>query len=192
MVGMETALAVVVEAMKDYDFDFGDVARVISQAPARITGATGHGDLETGASANIVLIDPAAPHTITPGRACDEGPEQPLRRGRGEHEGHRHLLLRPPRARRRCAEHTPPGRSIMDRSVSVLIIAGIFLLILLALTWGWTRRKRSQEALTAPAKPHLGITPDRRSRRGLVRLDHARGTPARAGRHPRARHPHQR
>ena len=47
----------------------------------------------------------------------------------------------------------------MDRSVSVLIIAGIFLLILLALTWGWTRRKRSQEALTAPAKPHLGITP---------------------------------
>ena len=78
MVGMETALAVVVEAMKDYDFDFGDVARVISQAPARITGATGHGSLETGASANIVLIDPAAPHTITPAEHATKGRNNPF------------------------------------------------------------------------------------------------------------------
>ena len=78
MVGMETALAVVVEAMKDYDFDFGDVARVMSQAPARITGATGHGSLETGASANIVLIDPAAPHTITPAEHATKGRNNPF------------------------------------------------------------------------------------------------------------------
>lgn len=78
MVGMETALAVVVAAMADHDFDFGDVARVMSQAPARITGATGHGSLETGASANIVLIDPAAPHTITPAEHLTKGRNNPF------------------------------------------------------------------------------------------------------------------
>ncbi|GAA0035898.1 MULTISPECIES: PH-like domain-containing protein [Brevibacterium] len=47
----------------------------------------------------------------------------------------------------------------MDRSVSVLIIAGVVVLIMLALTWGWTRRKSRQTEVAAPAKPHLGITP---------------------------------
>ena len=47
----------------------------------------------------------------------------------------------------------------MDRTVSVLIIAGILLLILLALTWGWSRRKSRQTDVAAPVKPGLGITP---------------------------------
>src|SRR5699024_3280983 len=46
MVGMESALPIVVRAMADHDFDFGDLARVMSAAPARITGASGHGSLE--------------------------------------------------------------------------------------------------------------------------------------------------
>ncbi|GAA1625151.1 MULTISPECIES: dihydroorotase [Brevibacterium] len=78
MVGMETALPIVVEAMRDYDFDFGDIARVMSQAPARITGATGHGSLETGASANLVLIDPNAPHTIVPADHATKGRNNPF------------------------------------------------------------------------------------------------------------------
>ncbi|WP_350268846.1 dihydroorotase [Brevibacterium sp. CBA3109] len=78
MVGMETALPIVVEAMRDYDFDYGDLARVMSQAPARITGATGHGSLEVGASANIVLIDPASTHTIVPADHATKGRNNPF------------------------------------------------------------------------------------------------------------------
>ncbi|WP_309130133.1 dihydroorotase [Brevibacterium sp.] len=78
MVGMETALPIVVEAMADHDFDHGDLARVMSQTPARITGASGHGSLEIGASANIVLIDPNAPHRIVPGEHATKGRNNPF------------------------------------------------------------------------------------------------------------------
>ena len=78
MVGMETALPIVVEAMSDHDFDFGDLARVMSSAPARITGASGHGSLEIGASANIVLIDPNRSHTIVPAEHATKGRNNPF------------------------------------------------------------------------------------------------------------------
>ncbi len=78
MVGMETALPIVVEAMNDYDFSFGDLARVMSEAPARITGASGHGSLEVGASANLVLIDPDAPHRIVPSEHATKGRNNPF------------------------------------------------------------------------------------------------------------------
>ncbi|RBP61583.1 dihydroorotase [Brevibacterium sanguinis] len=78
MVGMETALAIVVEAMADHDFGWGDVARVMSQAPARITGASGHGSLEIGSSANLILVDPDAAHTITPDDHATKGRNNPF------------------------------------------------------------------------------------------------------------------
>jgi dihydroorotase len=78
MVGMETALAIVVEAMSDYDFDYRDLARVMSATPARITGATGHGSLESGSSANIVLIDPNSTHTIVPADHATKGRNNPF------------------------------------------------------------------------------------------------------------------
>ena len=78
MVGMETALAIVVEAMRDFDFDFGDLARVMSTAPARITGASGHGSLEVGSAANIVLIDPNSPHPIVPADHATMGRNNPF------------------------------------------------------------------------------------------------------------------
>ncbi|SMX71343.1 dihydroorotase [Brevibacterium iodinum ATCC 49514] len=78
MVGMESALSIVVAAMAEHDFDFGDVARVMSSAPARITGASGHGSLEIGASANIVLVDPSAPHRIEPGDHATKGRNNPF------------------------------------------------------------------------------------------------------------------
>ncbi|MCI4012073.1 dihydroorotase [Brevibacterium sp. ZH18] len=78
MVGMETALPIVVEAMRDYDFDFGDLARVMSSSPARITGASGHGSLEVGASANIVLIDPNSAHSIVPDDHATKGRNNPF------------------------------------------------------------------------------------------------------------------
>ncbi|WP_413334942.1 hypothetical protein ACH82I_01150 [Brevibacterium sp. GP-SGM9] len=47
----------------------------------------------------------------------------------------------------------------MDRPVSVIIIAVVFLLVIIAITWGWSRRKRNQSDVPQPAKPHMGITP---------------------------------
>ncbi|MDN6528828.1 MAG: dihydroorotase [Brevibacterium sp.] len=78
MVGMETALPIVVEAMRDFDFDYGDLARVMSATPARITGASGHGSLEIGASANIVLIDPDSNHTIVAEDHATKGRNNPF------------------------------------------------------------------------------------------------------------------
>ncbi|BDZ66516.1 dihydroorotase [Agromyces mangrovi Wang et al. 2018] len=60
MVGLESALSVVHEAMVETGrFGWEDVARVMSSAPARIGSLAGHGHaLETGAPAELALYDP--------------------------------------------------------------------------------------------------------------------------------------
>jgi dihydroorotase len=65
MLGLETALAVVADVMVTSGaMTWADVARVMSQAPARIAGldgADGHGGtLDVGQTAHLVLVDPAA------------------------------------------------------------------------------------------------------------------------------------
>jgi dihydroorotase len=62
MVGLESALSVVHESMVTTGLlDWSDVERVMSAAPARIGGVTGHGTpLAVGAPAEVVLYDPNA------------------------------------------------------------------------------------------------------------------------------------
>ncbi len=62
MLGLETALSVVSEVMVGSGaMTWTDVARVMSQNPARIAGLAGHGGtLTPGQPANITLVDPAA------------------------------------------------------------------------------------------------------------------------------------
>ncbi|MDC5695926.1 dihydroorotase [Intrasporangium calvum] len=66
MLGLETALAVVSDLMvRPGLLDWADVARVMSTAPARIGGLTGHGRaLEPGSPANITLVDPDREVTV--------------------------------------------------------------------------------------------------------------------------------
>src|SRR3954454_18611550 len=61
MLGLETALSVVSEVMVTSGaMTWTDVARVMSQAPARIAGLEGHGgSLAVGQPANVTLVDPA-------------------------------------------------------------------------------------------------------------------------------------
>jgi dihydroorotase len=68
MLGLETALSVVQEAMVDTGLlDWAQVADRMSVRPARIGGLEGHGQpLEAGAAANLVLLDPSARRTIDP------------------------------------------------------------------------------------------------------------------------------
>jgi dihydroorotase len=68
MLGLETALSVVQEAMVETGLlDWTGVADRMSTRPARIGLLDGHGRaLETGAPANLVLLDPAARRTIDP------------------------------------------------------------------------------------------------------------------------------
>ncbi len=64
MLGLETALAVVRTAMPD-SFTWADIARVMSQAPARIGGLSSHGGtLVVGDAAHLTLVDPAASVTV--------------------------------------------------------------------------------------------------------------------------------
>ena len=79
MVGLESALAVVAHAMRDTDFSHADLARVLSSAPARITGLTQHGTLAAGTGANLVLVDPAAPHVLDPDAHRTRGRNNPFR-----------------------------------------------------------------------------------------------------------------
>lgn len=61
MVGLESALSVVQHAMVDTGLlAWGDVARVLSSAPAQIGRLDGYDDpLEIGSPANITLVDPS-------------------------------------------------------------------------------------------------------------------------------------
>jgi dihydroorotase len=66
MLGLETALPVVASVMvEDGPFGWADLARVMSQTPARIAGLEGQGaELTEGAPANLTLVDPAASATV--------------------------------------------------------------------------------------------------------------------------------
>jgi dihydroorotase len=69
MLGLQTALSVVIETMVLPGLlDWRGVARVMSEAPARIGGLADHGrPISSGEPANLVLIDPAARWTVSGG-----------------------------------------------------------------------------------------------------------------------------
>jgi dihydroorotase len=66
MLGLQTALSVVVETMlRPGLLTWRDVARVMSEAPARIVGLADQGrPLEVGEPANVTVIDPDATWTV--------------------------------------------------------------------------------------------------------------------------------
>ncbi len=64
MLGLESALSVVRTVM-DGEFDWADVARVMSQVPARIAGLDGQGgQIAPGEPAHLTLVDPVATWTL--------------------------------------------------------------------------------------------------------------------------------
>ena len=64
MLGLETALGVVRTAMGD-DFTWAEIARVMSQTPARIAGLADQGGaLAVGEPAHVTLVDPTASVTV--------------------------------------------------------------------------------------------------------------------------------
>jgi dihydroorotase len=67
MLGLQTALSVVVETMvRTGLFTWRDVARVMSEAPARIVGLPDQGrPLEVGEPANLTVVDPDATWTVS-------------------------------------------------------------------------------------------------------------------------------
>jgi dihydroorotase len=67
MLGLQTALSVVIRTMLQPGLlDWRGVARVMSEAPARIGGLSDHGrPIAAGEPANLVLIDPAASWTVS-------------------------------------------------------------------------------------------------------------------------------
>jgi dihydroorotase len=68
MTGLETALGVVQETMVETGrMTWADVARVLSEAPARIGRVEGHGrPIAVGEPANLTLVDPAARRVVDP------------------------------------------------------------------------------------------------------------------------------
>jgi dihydroorotase len=67
MLGLQTALSVVVEAMvRPGLLTWRDVARVMSEAPARIVGLPDQGrPIEVGEPANLTVVDPDATWTVS-------------------------------------------------------------------------------------------------------------------------------
>jgi dihydroorotase len=67
MLGLQTALSVVVETMlRPGLFTWRDVARVMSEAPARIVGLPDQGrPLDIGEPANLTVVDPDATWTVS-------------------------------------------------------------------------------------------------------------------------------
>lgn len=81
MLGLQTALSVVVETMVGPGLlTWRDVARVMSENPARIVGLSDHGrPLEIGEPANLTVVDPDATWTV-------EGSELASRSGNTPYE----------------------------------------------------------------------------------------------------------
>ncbi|QGH69370.1 dihydroorotase [Pseudactinotalea sp. HY158] len=70
MTGLETAVSVVAESMIDnpaHDFDWADLARVMSATPARIGRVAGQGrPIRAGEPAHLTLVDPGATWRVEP------------------------------------------------------------------------------------------------------------------------------
>jgi dihydroorotase len=80
MLGLETALSVVVETMvRPGLIGWRDVARVMSEAPARIVGLPDQGrPLEVGEPANLVVVDPDATWTVEGGALASRSDNTPF------------------------------------------------------------------------------------------------------------------
>jgi dihydroorotase len=80
MVGLETALGVVAEAMVETGLlDWAGVADRMSVRPARIGRLDGHGRaLAPGAPANVVLVDPSARWLVEPSRLASKSQNTPF------------------------------------------------------------------------------------------------------------------
>jgi dihydroorotase len=79
MLGLETALSVVVQAMlQSGRLDWRGVADRMSARPARIGALDGQGrDLVDGAPAHLTLVDPAARWTVDPGQSASRSRNTP-------------------------------------------------------------------------------------------------------------------
>ncbi|MFI6516681.1 dihydroorotase [Spirillospora sp. NPDC050679] len=80
MIGLETALSVVQEAMVDTDLlDWAGVADRMSFAPARIGRLSGQGrPLEAGSPANITLYDPSPRRAVDPSEMTSKSRNTPF------------------------------------------------------------------------------------------------------------------
>jgi dihydroorotase len=82
MLGLETALAVVIETMVAPGLlDWAGVAAVMSATPARIGRREAeHGrPIAVGEPANLVLVDPVARAVVDPGRSASKSRNNPYR-----------------------------------------------------------------------------------------------------------------
>jgi dihydroorotase len=80
MVGLETALSVVVKSMIDTKLmSWADLVDRMSQAPARIAGYTKHGqDVSKGAPANLTIIDTSATWVVDRNRLASKSKNTPF------------------------------------------------------------------------------------------------------------------
>ncbi|GAA1822188.1 dihydroorotase [Luedemannella flava] len=79
MVGLETALSVVVATMLETGLmDWAGLVDRMSRVPARIAGLTEHGnDLVAGAPANLTLVDPAVRWSVDPAASASRSRNTP-------------------------------------------------------------------------------------------------------------------
>jgi len=77
MIGLETALSIVVTTLLD-ELGWDGIAERMSRTPARIAGLSEHGhDLAPGRPANLTLVDPAARWTVDPARSASRSRNSP-------------------------------------------------------------------------------------------------------------------
>lgn len=80
MIGLETALGIVQKTMVDTGaLSWRDVARVMSESPARIGRDEAHGQpLEVGSPANVTLVNPALNWTVEPTASASRSNNSPF------------------------------------------------------------------------------------------------------------------
>ena len=195
MVGLESALSVVhASVVENGLLDWNDVARVLSQTPARIGRIRGHGEaIAVGAAPEIVLYDPSASRAFgtadLAGRSVNSpylGRTLPGRVVATFHHGYATVLDGDVLRHRRDRRSGSGGARMTDYTVPAIIVIAITALILLAMWLGWRGRSRRDVQVGAYPLPASVAAPIVGAD-GVLRRHHAAREAARAPEHPQPR-----
>ena len=175
MLGLQTALSVVVETMvRPGLLTWRDVARVMSENPARIVGLPDHGrPLDIGEPANLTVVDPDATWTVARRRSGEPVGQHAVRIDDAAGGGHRDAAAGQGHRTRREVPGVNTGTLVASLIIAA-VLAVVIAVLMQAMMRGWRRRAERQAELigTLPPLPEPWGRPSFRRRRVCTSAAH--------------------
>ncbi len=154
MLGLQTALSVVVETMvRTGLLSWRDVARVMSENPARIVGLPDHGrPLDVGEPANLTVVDPDATWTVAGAELASRSDNTPYESMTLPAHGHLDdAAWQGHRPRRKIAGMNTP--TLVGSLIVAAVLAVVIGLVVQGMVRGWRHRAERQADLIGTLPP---------------------------------------